>query len=206
MWKKPDDYLFISELEKNYQVIRDEFDSVESKYGDLFIDWKGREDAGTSTAKVFGAYNDAGLDIIGLSWFKRKSEVCASLFPKTWKILNEVVPNLSFSVFSRLMPHKHVEPHVGYKNGILRASLGIIVPDGCVLGVGSETRPMREGKCLVFDDSYLHYAWNNSDERRIVLIFDFGENYIQNLPDRELDVVMKMHERVWKRKTALLNA
>ena len=39
--------------------------------------------------------------------------------------------------------------------------------------VGGETRRWQEGKCLVFDDSLEHEAWNLAPEPRIVLIIDF---------------------------------
>jgi aspartyl/asparaginyl beta-hydroxylase (cupin superfamily) len=28
------------------------------------------------------------------------------------------------------------------------------------------------GECIVFDDSFLHAAWNDSNEPRLVLVFD----------------------------------
>ena len=31
----------------------------------------------------------------------------------------------------------------------------------------------EQGKCLVFDDFYPHEVWNNTDQERVVLIFDF---------------------------------
>ena len=38
--------------------------------------------------------------------------------------------------------------------------------------MGNETRYWEEGKCIIFDDSYEHEAWNKSDETRVVLIID----------------------------------
>ena len=31
----------------------------------------------------------------------------------------------------------------------------------------------EEGKCLVFDDFYEHEVWNNTEEERAILLFDF---------------------------------
>jgi beta-hydroxylase len=39
--------------------------------------------------------------------------------------------------------------------------------------VGDETRTWQEGKCMVFDDTVEHEAWNKSDQSRVVLIVDF---------------------------------
>jgi len=43
---------------------------------------------------------------------------------------------------------------------------------GCYLKVGSEVRQLVEGQCVVFDDSFQHSSWNNTDGDRIVLIVD----------------------------------
>jgi aspartate beta-hydroxylase len=39
-------------------------------------------------------------------------------------------------------------------------------------------------QCLIFDDSFVHEAWNDSDEVRAVLIFDLWNPYLQE-PERE---------------------
>lgn len=75
--------------------------------------------------------------------------------------------------FSRLAPHAHVKPHVGWAASVYRLHLGLVVPEGCRLRVGSETRPWREGRCLIFDDTVEHEAWNDSDRPRAVLLLDF---------------------------------
>jgi aspartyl/asparaginyl beta-hydroxylase (cupin superfamily) len=50
--------------------------------------------------------------------------------------------------------------------------LPLIVPEGCWLRVGNETRRWNEGKLLIFDDSFEHEAKNDSSDTRIILIFD----------------------------------
>ncbi|RYF97172.1 MAG: aspartyl/asparaginyl beta-hydroxylase domain-containing protein, partial [Caulobacteraceae bacterium] len=51
--------------------------------------------------------------------------------------------------------------------------LPLIVPAGCAMRVGSETRAWSEGRACVFDDSIEHEAWNrNPDHLRVVMIFD----------------------------------
>ena len=51
-------------------------------------------------------------------------------------------------------------------------NLPLIVPDGCLMRVGFEERPSNVGEVFVFDDSIEHEARNDSDELRVVLIFD----------------------------------
>ncbi|MGH8496663.1 MAG: aspartyl/asparaginyl beta-hydroxylase domain-containing protein [Gammaproteobacteria bacterium] len=77
------------------------------------------------------------------------------------------------AMFSVLEPHTRIPAHHGSVNGRLIVHLPLIVPENCGgLRVGDETRSWREGECLIFDDSFAHEAWNDSDETRVVLIFD----------------------------------
>ncbi len=75
-------------------------------------------------------------------------------------------------LFSRLEPGAHIPPHSGMLNCRLICHLPLIVPEGCWLRVGNETREWEEGKLLLFDDSFEHEAKNPSGELRIILLFD----------------------------------
>jgi aspartyl/asparaginyl beta-hydroxylase (cupin superfamily) len=75
-------------------------------------------------------------------------------------------------LFSKLTPGAHIPPHRGMLNCRLICHLPLIVPDGCWLRVGNETRSWNEGKLLIFDDSIQHEAKNDSGETRIILLFD----------------------------------
>jgi hypothetical protein len=75
-------------------------------------------------------------------------------------------------LFSRLEPGAHIPPHTGMLNCRLICHLPLIVPPGCWLRVGNETREWEEGKLLIFDDSFEHEAKNPADRLRIILLFD----------------------------------
>ncbi len=75
-------------------------------------------------------------------------------------------------LFSRLEPGAHIPPHSGMLNCRLICHLPLVVPEGCWLRVGNETRKWREGELLIFDDSIAHEAKNPSGELRIILLFD----------------------------------
>jgi hypothetical protein len=76
------------------------------------------------------------------------------------------------ALFSVLRAGAHIAPHNGLLNTRLICHLPLIVPPGCSLRVGSETRDWQEGKCLIFDDSIEHEAWNRSDRTRVILLFE----------------------------------
>jgi hypothetical protein len=76
------------------------------------------------------------------------------------------------ALFSRLTPGTHIQPHHGMLNTRLICHLPLIVPDGCGIRVGAETRSWREGEMLVFDDSFEHEAWNRGSSDRTILLFE----------------------------------
>lgn len=76
------------------------------------------------------------------------------------------------ALFSILEPGTHIPPHHGVGNYKLVTHLPLIIPPGCSIRVGNETRPWSYGECLIFDDSYEHEAWNPSTAVRTVLILD----------------------------------
>ena len=76
------------------------------------------------------------------------------------------------ALFSLLRPGTHIPPHHGFLNTRLICHLPLIVPPGCALRVGNETRPWKEGEVVIFDDSMEHEAWNRSSELRVILLFD----------------------------------
>ena len=75
-------------------------------------------------------------------------------------------------LFSMLRPGAHIPPHHGMLNSRLICHLPLIVPEGCWLRVGNETRIVEAGKMMIFDDSIEHEAKNESSETRIILLFD----------------------------------
>jgi aspartyl/asparaginyl beta-hydroxylase (cupin superfamily) len=76
------------------------------------------------------------------------------------------------AMFSALAPHTEIPPHTGETNARLVVHLPLIVPEKCTYRVGFEHRTWKEGELLIFDDTIEHMARNDSDELRVVLIFD----------------------------------
>ena len=94
--------------------------------------------------------------------------------PETVKVL-EQIPNLKNAWFSILKPGYHIPPHRGVTKGLVRIHLGLIIPDEkekCRIRVGSQIRHWETGKCMVFDDTFDHEVWNETDQERTVLFID----------------------------------
>jgi len=76
------------------------------------------------------------------------------------------------SLFSLLKPKTRIPPHTGASNCRLVNHLPLIVPSDCGFRVGNSTRQWEAGKAWAFDDTIEHEAFNNSDQLRVVWIFD----------------------------------
>ncbi len=84
----------------------------------------------------------------------------------------EVINRAPAAFFSALKPHTRIPPHHGATNCRLTVHLPLVIPPHCALQVGNHVRPWTMGELLLFDDTIEHAAWNNSDQLRVVLIFD----------------------------------
>lgn len=89
------------------------------------------------------------------------------------------------AMFSVLSPNTHIPPHTGSANTRLIVHLPLVLPPDCGFRVGNDTRAWEMGKAWVFDDTIEHEAWNNSDQTRILLIFDIW-NPLLSQAEREL--------------------
>ena len=104
-------------------------------------------------------------------------EANAARCPRTMQALENaplsLTPGRTPSVlFSMLKPGARIPPHTGMVNTRLICHLPLIVPPGCGLRVGNDTREWVEGKAWAFDDTIEHEAWNNSGQTRVILLFD----------------------------------
>jgi beta-hydroxylase len=94
--------------------------------------------------------------------------------PRTRDVLARV-PGLATAFFSILAPGTHIPPHRGVTKGLITCHLALIVPrDGDVrMRVGDRVVRWSEGETLVFDDTYDHEVWNDTDGTRVVLLIQF---------------------------------
>jgi beta-hydroxylase len=163
----PAQFPWSKELEGNWLTIRAELDEVLTHQQDLpnFQDISpdqahlSKEDKWKTF--FFFAY---GLDAPGN---------CARC-PRTIELLKKV-PGAKTAFFSILSPHMHIPAHCGPYKGVIRYHLGLIVPkpvSQCRIRVGETIAHWEEGKGLLFDDTFEHEVWNDTDGIRVVLFMD----------------------------------
>lgn len=107
----------------------------------------------------------------------------ASRCPATMQALASAplcrIPGRTPSIlFSKLAAGARIPPHHGMINTRLICHLPLITPEGCRLRVGNSVREWQDGQAWAFDDTIEHEARNDSDEDRIILIFDVWKDEI----------------------------
>ncbi len=190
MFKNPTDYEFIQTLEENWQVIRQELEQI--GHAD-FLDWPEKY--------LYGK----GWQTFGLYAFGMKLGKNCKICPETTKLI-EKIPNMVTAGFSSLIPGTHIAAHTGYPDGVLRCHLGLVGCDGCSLRVGDEVRHWQEGKCLVFDDTTEHEAWNRGDRTRVVLLLDFKMDDGSTDTQKIEDAATTSNKGLWQNLKGLLGA
>jgi aspartyl/asparaginyl beta-hydroxylase (cupin superfamily) len=114
--------------------------------------------------------------------------------PKTSAVLAQLplcdIPDYApGAYFSVLKPRTRLPPHTGTTNTRSIVHLPLVIPEGCRFRVGSQTRSWEKGQAWVFDDTIEHDACNDSDQVRIILIFDIWNPL---LTSAERDLVRAM--------------
>ena len=161
MFEDAAQFPFAAELERNWQVIRDEMVALRSSG---FIAWPEKS-----------LYGEAGWDTSGLYAFGQKQAANCARCPCTTALV-EKIPGLATAGFSRLAPGAHIKPHVGYdeySRYVLRLHLALETNPDCALRVADETRAWEEGRAWVFCDATEHEAWNRGTTTRTILLLDF---------------------------------
>jgi beta-hydroxylase len=161
----PNDFSFLNPLVENFSTIKEELLNLINT------------DAGNQWLRTFPDYvksdKQKAWKVFSYIFFNMKFPSHEKLCPKTAKLIYDIDHILSCD-FSYMEPNTHILPHKGYSKMVLRCHLPLIVPsyELCAIRVGNETRHWKEGELLIFDDSFEHEAWNKSNEKRVVLMFD----------------------------------
>lgn len=132
----------------------------------------------------------------------------ATLFPSTLAICDALpVPQLAEQspelFFSTLRPGTKIPPHHGLSNMKLTVHLPLQVNDRCQLRVGTEARAWQRAVPVVFDDSFLHEAWNLGEQDRTVLIAEIWHPDITAVERVGISRVMASYES-WQRQVRQL--
>lgn len=159
---------WVDEVEADWQSVRAELDQV-MQY----------RDAMPSFQDIMKEVGDIQADDNWKTFFlKAVGMDCgenSARCPETMKLLDKI-PGLTTAFFSILSPGKHIPSHRGAWAGVLRLHVGLLVPEPreqCRIRIANQIHTWQEGKCLIFDDTWNHEVWNDTNGYRVVLFIDF---------------------------------
>ena len=160
-----DHFADLKVLEANWEVIRDEAQALADK----------------GLIKVSAEYNDVGFNSffkVGwkrfyLKWYEDGHPSAAELCPKTTALVRSL-DSVKAAMYTELPPGSRLVRHRDPFAGSLRYHLGLITPndDRCFIDVDGERYSWRDGQGVMFDETYIHYAENMTDQNRIILLCD----------------------------------
>ncbi len=129
--------------------------------------------------------------------------------PRTTELVRQI-PRLNSAFFSILTPGAHIVRQRGVSKSFFTAHLGLSVPadsDKCRMQVDDQFVHWREGEWTVFDDTYEHEVWNDTDEPRIILLCQVGRplSFPGNLMARLFEAYIRRSPFVAEAKRELEN-
>ena len=163
----PRQFEWVPELERNWEVMRRELDGVLMHLSDV----PNFQDISPDQRSIT---QDDMWKMFFLFGFGYTAEKNCALCPETARLVSEI-PGMVTASFSILSKGKYIPPHRGLYRGVLRYHLGLKVPDppgSCRIRVDDQIAHWEEGRSLLFDDTYEHEVWNESDGIRVVLFLD----------------------------------
>jgi beta-hydroxylase len=181
-------------LTDNWQVIRDEalqlFDEghirAAQKYNDL----------------GFNSFFRRGWKRFYVKWYDTPLPSAQALCPKTVALVQSI-PIVNGAMFA-LLPaggklNKHRDPYAGS----LRYHLGLVTPNSpeCRIFIDGEPYHWRDGEAVMFDETFIHWAENKTDQLRVILFCDVE----RPLTNRVITAINKWYKRTFIRASQTEN-
>jgi aspartate beta-hydroxylase len=187
-WHDRERYAAIPMLEASYPVIRDDLERLLEDRRHLQRFRGG--DAATMAEYIHGDHSvfyfrDQFAPDSEQPRMQHNREIAA----RTSAVLDSL-PRLGETAFFSIMgPGTHLRPHHGAENLRVFVHLGVIITDGCAIRVADREVVWEEGKCIVFDDSYEHEAWNRGRAVRTILLVELWHH---DLSDAEIEFFQRL--------------
>jgi beta-hydroxylase len=155
----------LGKLRENWQTIRDEALALSDEgYIRAALD---HNDLG------FNSFFKYGWKRFYLKWYGEPLPSAQALCPKTVALVQSL-PSVNAAMFALLPPGGKLNPHRDPFAGSLRYHLGLVTPNSnaCRIYIDGEPYAWHDGEDIVFDETFIHSAKNDTDVTRIILFCD----------------------------------
>lgn len=124
---------------------------------------------------AFNSFFRTGWGRFYLKWYDDFLPSALEHCPKTIELIKKM-PDINAAMFASLPPGAKLVPHRDPFAGSLRYHLGLFTPNSedCHIFVDGEKYYWKDGESVMFDETYIHAAENNTDEPRVILFCDIN--------------------------------
>jgi beta-hydroxylase len=119
------------------------------------------------------AFVQNGWKYFYLKWYDEVQPAARRLCPRTYALLQSM-PSVKVATFVELPPGAKINRHRDPYAGFLRYHLGLATPNdaACFMEVDGQRHALYDGQAMLFDETYIHWARNDTEHPRIVLLCD----------------------------------
>src|ERR1700691_3324743 len=145
--------------------------------------------------RAAASYNDLGFNSFFrhgwkrfyLKWYDEFLPSAKALRPRSTQLLAGV-PSINAAMFALLPPGSRLGQHRDPFAGSLRDHLGLVTPNSerCRIVVDGQHYHWRDGEAVMFDETFVHWAENQTEQARLILFCDI-ERPLNNLFVRALN-------------------
>lgn len=177
----------MSDLFRSIRALEDRMEVIISEYHQILLDTK--QNTGSDVGSDVGDNEEYAVDRAlysetpnlwrGIDVYDQGKSISGKKYTQTVAMINASIPmalNYGRLLFSIAQPGLRILPHCGPHNERLTVHCGVQIPSGTYapwILVAGEKHRWKQGKCIIFDDSFeheVHYPSNNEDSR-VILFF-----------------------------------
>jgi beta-hydroxylase len=164
------DFKELAEIREHWQTIREEAVSL---YQQQYFESVNNPNSPAYYDLGFRTFFKYGWSKFYLKWYGYTHDSAKKLCPNTVKIL-EKIPSVNGAMFSILPIGSKLTRHADPMACSLRYHLGLATPNSnnCFINIDGTSYSWRDGEAFLFDETYLHFAKNDSDQYRLILMCD----------------------------------
>ncbi len=121
----------------------------------------------------FNTFFKRGWKRFYLKWYDSAHPSAKELCPETVRLL-EQVPNVKAAMYTYLPAGARLGAHRDPFAGSLRYHLGLVTPNSedCFILVDGQKYAWHDGEDVLFDETFIHEAHNNTEEGRLIFFCD----------------------------------
>ena len=160
----------LQELNESWETIREEAVNLMAEGG---FDSISDPESASYYDIGFRTFYKYGWTKFYVNWYGYTHESAKRSCPKTVELLSKI-PSINGAMFSVLPPGGQLTRHLDPVACSLRYHLGLDTPnhDDCYISIDDQKYSWRDGEPLLFDVTFLHFARNDADKPRLILMCD----------------------------------